>query len=345
MTLITTTLTGLVLATGALTAATAGAAQPAETCFGLAPTIVATDQDRVVGTEGPDVVVATDVGMITTLGGDDTICVTGGRWIDAGDGNDRVSSRVAQRGNMVILGSGSDLFEGSDARDRVRAEAFDGSGPVAGQGAEDTDTVHTYGGKDRVLTGTSSQPNHDIVSLGSGRDTVRLAGGAGASAVVRGGRGADEIEMRGEGEVRIDLHLDRGTVEVDGERRAKAADFEDVQVAAYDGTVHVHGTRGRNLLSVVSRDSRIHAAGGRDRVLVFGCGSVARGGPGADVLVSTDEGCRRDPVRLYGGAGPDVLRGSRAADVLIGNAGWDRAFGNGGKDRCRAERERSCELG
>jgi Ca2+-binding RTX toxin-like protein len=55
---------------------TAPAAQAAETCFGLTPTIVGTPGgDTLIGTEGPDVIVGLGgADDIRALGGDDVVC-------------------------------------------------------------------------------------------------------------------------------------------------------------------------------------------------------------------------------------------------------------------------------
>lgn len=47
-------------------------------------------------------------------------------------------------------------------------------------------------------------------------------------------------------------------------------------------------------------------------------------------------------ARLLGGAGNDILRGSRLDDVLVGGPGRDRALGRMGDDTCRAEIARRC---
>lgn len=342
------TLAGAVgtLALGALTVAPGGPAAAAGTCSGLPVTIVAPPgADVVNGTAGGDVIVADGARRVDAGAGDDTICATGVRWIAAGDGDDRVWHQEAPQGHVVVLGAGSDHFEGSDVRDRVWAEDFDGEDPAPGAGTANTDVVRTYGGKDRVLSGAPDQPNEDVVELGDGPDSVELGEGVGATAVVLGGRGPDELTVLVRGDARLDIDLVAGTVAVDGSRVAGVAGFEKVLAGAFRGRVVVRGTSGRDLIAVTAPNARVRADAGDDRVRIFGCGSVAAGGPGDDLLVSTYQGCRRDPVTLRGGPGDDRLRGSRAPDVLLGDAGRDRAAGAEGRDRCRAEVERSCESG
>ncbi|GAB6985629.1 hypothetical protein [Nocardioides pyridinolyticus] len=111
------------------------AARAAETCFGLTPTVVGSpDQEHVEGTDGDDVIVASDRTQVLALGGDDAICVRGAARVDAGDGDDRVRSHHRAGRNLVVLGSGSDRFVGSAGRDRVYGENFDGEDSYAGAG-------------------------------------------------------------------------------------------------------------------------------------------------------------------------------------------------------------------
>ena len=104
------------------------------------------------GTEGDDVIVTEGVEYVTGLGGDDAICVTGGKTVTAGDGNDRVSMQDPARGPLVILGNGSDVYEGSAAKDRVW-DNWDHVDFSAESGSETADLVHTYGGDDKVISG------------------------------------------------------------------------------------------------------------------------------------------------------------------------------------------------
>lgn len=94
--------------------ATLGTAPVVETYCGLTATVtVRPGQPEVREIDGDDVIVAEDVSRVHALGGDDAICVTGPARIAAGAGNDRVPCQSkAGTKNVVILGSGSDLFEG-----------------------------------------------------------------------------------------------------------------------------------------------------------------------------------------------------------------------------------------
>ena len=106
-----------------------------ETCRGEAATIVGTPanpallgSDGVTGTEGRDVVVTNGAFKVSTLGGDDVICVTAGGassvkrvMIDSGAGDDVVDGTTAP--DWIVqaeLGEGADRFEGGDAGNFVR---------------------------------------------------------------------------------------------------------------------------------------------------------------------------------------------------------------------------------
>ncbi|MDN4162992.1 hypothetical protein [Nocardioides abyssi] len=268
----------------AVSAVPAGAAS-APPCFGLAPTVVAEPgTTEVVGTEGDDVVVVSDVSRVITLGGDDTVCATGARWIDAGDGDDRVRHR-STAGSWVVLGSGSDLFEGSDARDRVYAERFDGEDPYPGEGPDNTDVVRTYGGRDSVTTMAGPQgPDRDRVSLGDGDDTVTAYGLApGDDRRLRGGAGRDTVVLTAAGAAGSELvvDLEDGRARLDGETVAVADAFEDVVGRAGSADLTVLGTDGPNAISVVG-SAAVDARGGRDRITLHGDPRSVRGGPGID---------------------------------------------------------------
>jgi Ca2+-binding RTX toxin-like protein len=281
-----TTLTGLALTAGTLTATTAGTAYAAETCFGLTPTIVASDRAAVTGTEGDDVIVTTGITSVDALGGDDTLCVTDSRWISAGDGNDRVRSTGTGK-RVVLLGSGSDHFEGSGARERIFADGFDGEGATPGTGPDTTDTISTRGGKDRVFSGDWSQPNHDEVDLGGGEDSVVLAGGPGGTADVDGGRGSDSVDSKDGAALRYDLA--QGTASAGGVQYAAIASFENVFVQAYLESVTVRGTDGPNDIWVTGR-ADVDAGAGRDIITLFGDPESVVGGPGRDHVVMTGYG-------------------------------------------------------
>ena len=97
------------------------AAEAAPLCLGKTATIVAgPEQRRVVGTDGPDVIVAlASRADVHARGGDDSICVSDGRVI-AGDGNDAVLATTPVRNPAVAdLGPGDDSDLGGPGSDTV----------------------------------------------------------------------------------------------------------------------------------------------------------------------------------------------------------------------------------
>ena len=284
-----TTTRALVAATAtalSLTAAgptTAGVAA-AGTCFGLAATVRAVPgASEVIGTAGDDVIVAVDVVVVRALGGHDTLCLEGATWVEAGDGNDQVRSITDADRHVVVLGSGSDYFEGSIGRDRVYAEEFDGEDPSAGSGPENTDTVHTRGGADRVFTGAGSQPNDDVVDLGVGDDSVTLGTAPGGHLRLTGARGRDVVaawlpldEPRS-----YAIDLTAGTAAMDGVDFAALSGFEDVLWNANRSSVSVRGTADDNDIFVTG-SADVLAGAGNDELTLHGDLKRVDGGPGQD---------------------------------------------------------------
>ena len=342
---VTTALATLVLAVGGLTSATGSSAYAIETCFGMTPTIVTTPgEGEFMGTEGDDVIVDNHGRWISALGGNDAICSVGSGSVDAGDGDDQVTVLDAEKGNLTFLGLGSDVYIGSDADERVSTGTYDATDMLGGVEG-DVDTVSTFGGDDRVHSLAFGYANADTVDLGDGDDSARIISGEGASFAVAGGEGDDVVDFelfRVNADTTIDLEA--GTVEIGAPAGALLPGFENASASDSRGAVTLRGTDGPNELSVIAKDALVLGLGGRDHLAVSRCGSVARGNGGSDVLESAYQGCAKDPIALYGGAGNDSLRGRSGPDILIGNAGHDKARGGKGRDRCQAEMEAACEL-
>lgn len=337
-------LAALALAAGAVTMTTGTSAYAVETCFGLTPTIVTTPgEDTVKGTEGDDVIVDDHGRSIDALGGNDAICSVGSGWISAGEGDDQVLVLEAGKGNFTFLGAGSDVYVGSDARDRVAAGAFDSTEILEGNPG-DVDTLSTLGGEDRVHSLTYTYANADVIDLGAGPDSLRMSSGSGGSFAVDGGDGKDHADFE-QNNIDADLTLDlaTGEAEVGAQAGAGLVGFENAGGYAARGAITIRGSSAENSLYASSPEARLFGQGGNDSLGVDGCGSVARGGGGADELEAGAFGCKREPIALYGGGGRDFLRGSKFRDILIGNAGRDTARGGKGQDRCQAEVKVACE--
>lgn len=282
---LTTSITALVLASGALTSATASAAQAVETCFGLTPTIVS-ERETVTGTQGDDVIVAKDAYRVNALGGDDTICATDTYAVWAGEGNDRVRAGARDR-ILVVLGPGSDLFEGTRGPARVYADDQQGEHSVPGGPSENTDTIITSDASgDKVFSGSWGEPNHDRIDLGGGSDVVVLAGAPGGTGSVDGGRGNDFISVDlsfEEGDASLALDLEAGLAALAGEQLAAIPGFENAHVLAPGHEVGVVGTSDPNEIYVVG-DVSIQAGAGPDRITLHGAIVSVVGGAGRDLV-------------------------------------------------------------
>ena len=185
-----------------LLAPTGVATASAETCMGERATIVGTADRDIVGTQGRDVVVTNRSSAVSTLGGDDLVCITGPNLpkrtqaqvqVDTGPGNDLVDGMGADSSAVFgSLGSGSDRFYGGDADDYVQA----------GEDAEDyshLDSEHDIlsggGGRDLFVSGQPGLPNTDYVRLGQGHDFVTYLGTATDPISISGGPGADLLSL------------------------------------------------------------------------------------------------------------------------------------------------------
>lgn len=130
-------------------------------CFGRTATIVG--DGYLVGTPGPDVIVATGAAEVHALGGHDRVC--GAFLVYAGPGNDRVSYAKQNDGDYPDLygGLGADLIL---------------------LGGDRLGLVHGGPGDDDLRSGRDEQ----FLTGGPGRD--RLAGGPGPDHL-NGGPGRD----------------------------------------------------------------------------------------------------------------------------------------------------------
>lgn len=256
----TTTLTAAALLGLALLTPTAPASAAGETCRGEAATIVGTTP-TLTGTEGRDVIVTGTSGDVAGLGGDDLICVTGGRNInllsvDAGPGNDTVDTTAVPRGFYVTtdLGLGADTFVGGPAADSVT------TGPEASDAVDDErDVVHTGEGDDRAATGASYyETNPDVVDTGAGDDRVELFTWQTApDGLVTGGSGLDTLETTSSiAYVEMYVDMAAGTIdgispkEFDGSLQARFSSFEALELGVHDEEVSYRGTIGDDVLEL-----------------------------------------------------------------------------------------------
>lgn len=198
----TTTLTTAGLLGLAMLSPLPAANAAGETCRGEAATIVGfpgnpalLGSDGITGTEGRDVVVTNGALKVSTLGGDDVICVTAGGassfkrvMIDAGAGDDVVDGTTAP--DWIVqadLGEGADRFDGGNAGNSVHG-AYSDAAPAD----TERDVIVGGDGPDGVHSGVAGSPNPDVIALGAGNDSL-VYGGVTTGGSIDGGAGVDEF--------------------------------------------------------------------------------------------------------------------------------------------------------
>ena len=140
------------------------------TCFGQEPTIV--DSGYILGTDGPDVILAGRGSEVHSLSGDDRVC--GAFLVYAGMGDDRVwyagdEVDVEIKGGpgedrLFYLGGGLATLEGGDRDDVLRS----GPGEQIIIGGGDRDDISAGKGDDLVY----GRKGRDRIDGGPGRDRV-----------------------------------------------------------------------------------------------------------------------------------------------------------------------------
>ena len=291
MTRTTVTVAAAVLAAAGSFAPSYAASNAADTCFGLPPTIVGTPGQPLTGTPGPDVVVTNGARPVSTLEGDDSVCLTNGSTdVDTGAGQDRVDA-TAGVGVTADLGGGSDSFVGSAASDLVRAGDEDDARALLPWGVDDIDTG---AGPDAVVTGTviePAQPNGDSVRLGDDADAATVRGAVPAS--LDGGAGRDEIapESRVRGDWVVDART--GVVSLEGVAMPAVSSFSTWTLTGLGWhTLSFRGGPDKDVVDVT-----------RGNGVVKDGPFTARMGPGKDTIYARS----RDTGPFNGGPGEDTL--------------------------------------
>ena len=172
-------------------ATTTPAQARAETCRGINATLVGSPGVALVGTGERDVVVSNGASGVSTLAGDDLVCVTGGTpYVETALGSDTVDAGGSGGAAVVTyLGQGEDRFFGGPGQDTVGTNA-------AGGPDDDADVILTYGGNDTVTSGSAGDPNADTIDLGDGEDAVDFRGSEAVRAgALAGGTGSDLVRF------------------------------------------------------------------------------------------------------------------------------------------------------
>lgn len=201
--------------------------------------------------------------------------------------------------DAIDLGAGLGEVRGGPGDDAlVGCRVFGGAG----------DDALVIGFFDDVCTPSAGDPDGGVADGGPGDDRVR--GGAGDDRIlvssgedlIAGGPGVDLLSAKGQA-APVEIRLGRGGV---------------------TGVEGVDGGAAADTIIGSAADNYLDGRGGRDMVV---------GGPGADSLYT---GRPSDPGgRLVGGAGRDLMFGSRGRDVMSGGGSTDTLFLEGGPDRVR----------
>ena len=238
------------------------------------------------GTSGPDIVNQTeddDYYNIITKGGADTINLTlTETWVNAGRGDDVVTSDV-EGANKIALGGGSDTYTNEGfAKNHRFDEVFGGAGNDTMTFFTRQSEYHGDGGNDFM----SSAGYWNIMWGGNGNDTVSYMAQD------------DDKHIEGWG---VDLDLGRQFARTGEGRKEKIFDFENAEGTSYgDGLI---GSKGNNDLWGMGGRDDIAGMKGKDKLF---------GGDGQDWLYG---GNSRD--ELTGGMGIDKMWGGGGNDHFI----------------------------
>jgi len=272
--------------------------------------------------------------VLNANGGDDTITAGNGLagliklTIDGGSGNDTITG--GDGNDTLIGGDGNDLIIGGRGNDTAQLGAGDdtfvwnpGDGSDVVEGQDGIDTL--------VFNGANINEKIDISANGS---RVRLTRDIGTVTMDLNGiehiqlnalGGADNItvnDLSGTGvtQVAIDLASPPGSGAGD-----LAAD-----------SVTVNATKGDDVIEVLGQDGSLTVAGLPELVTISASEAtdalVVAGGAGNDTLSAMTLLALNTMLTLDGGAGNDVLLGSRGDDRLLGGDGKDFVDGNQGND-------------
>lgn len=338
-----------------LLVAPTSAAGAVETCQGLPATIVASPNTPTSGTEGDDVIVGHEYGLIEALGGNDVICLDTGS-VDAGEGGDSILVTGTDLDGSVgaVLGEGDDRYVGGPGHDAVDFDAL----------SPGSDHISTGAGQDLVSSGAPRQPNHDVVDLGADLDSLTLTLPAGSSAQIAGGIGDDVLWFQGDSSSYV-FDLVAGVVTQEGVTTTSLPGFEHYTLKlGRHGALRVSGTPGPDDLYVTAEKIDLDLDDGRDRVLVDSrrvtpVAGVIDLGPGYDYLdsrakqvlvgdlvrerlVLRDSSRRHGTLdlvgveRFFASAERVALRGGREANRLTVYGCHLRLSGGGGADRLAA---------
>ncbi|MCD4523667.1 hypothetical protein [Nocardioides sp. cx-173] len=286
-------------------------------CAGERATIVGKNRgDGVLeGTAGRDVIVTDGARITRGRGGNDLICVAGGRWserlVSGGVGKDRILVNQRRAHLHIWPGPGNDVVRGGAGPERILQ-----------WGAQLGRDVLRLGAGNDVVDYRTSARSRDAIYLGPGADQAFCmltcpfpAGGARFA----GGPGRDSLDLEdGPGalsRVRFDMAAaavtsNLGTIHVPGIEDTSFSSRSDDVVGSY------RGTEGDDRFAYLSGDfSSVVLGGGDDEVFPphgNKLGDTLEGGPGSDLL--------RLPE--YGAITADLTSGTASRDAGPDRSEW-----------------------
>ena len=301
---------------------------------------------EVVGTEGDDVICASDLGdtssfedhdrfhIIDALGGDDIILGGNGTdWIYSGEGDDVVYGRAgddritADDGDRIYGGPGYDTiytleltFEMIDDPDGHHIEVSSTiiQGPLAPVAVDDQRHLDPLATRVIEVLDNDHDPNG---SLSFSTLSITGSPAAGSARVVSSPAFGAAIEYTAgptDGTDTLSYSI------CDSLRHCTIAElqvtvgYSHCTIVGTDGPETLRGTPGDDVICGLGGNDRIDGLGGNDTIIA---------GPGDDIVAGGDGN-----DRVWGGAGDDTLDGGRGADTLWGGDGFDSIVGGTGND-------------
>lgn len=250
------------------------------------------------GTEQADVIAVVARGVqLQALGGDDLVCVRArNATVDAGDGDDVVLADALDY-STVVLGPGSDRFEGGDETDTV----FGGDE----ESDSDRDQIFTGSSYDVVSSGSPGQVNDDEIDTGPDLDAVTLAPLSPAGRLDLGGGPGSMAVLLPPATVTATVDVASRVVTTDGDAFTWSGSVQSLRLVGHGaGPEHARfeGTSRGEVFSLIGMPSAVltvRAAGGDD---ALNLADDLAGGSSVDLGAG-----RRDAVRLH-----PLLRGEAA---------------------------------
>ena len=320
--------------------------------------------DALIGGAGADVIIgddSTDDMALNTLkgrGGNDRIVSYS--WfdqVDAGAGDDVVSTNAQQTGQSMDGGTGQDTIEIRSLGDATQpinitmgTTCVTTLGGVAGASYLNFEVLKFFGGASRTtitggngddflltayLHGTGNAVatfDAGFIKAGAGNDTVGFNGitadGTGIEEL-SGGKGVDRLSWTIGTSTITDLVIDgaAGTMMGLGRVFAHFTGFETVEMRTYDGqtgALDYTGIAGADGLSFTFTSAVIDTKDGNDSMsLNLGSGTVHGGNGDDQVTFNFASGA----VTAFGDAGNDVLHGGSGQATLFGGDGDDNLTG------------------